>query len=359
MTQTYSTEYSTDTIAQQLAALDLPFASLIARSLVALLSGRKATVHQIAALLPGAPAQSAQAKRQELRRLLDQPALTQPAWAKAIAALLPKGKWVLALDRTEWKVGNKPVNLLVLAVVYAGCAVPLMWSVLDKPGASNTNERKDLLKRFVALFGTRAIAFVTADREFIGRDWIAWLLSQKVPFRIRIKAGEWLRHHDGRYRRAGDWFALRACACKKRRFWLWGLPLFVGGKRLKRGRDEFIIVVSSAPSADVLADYRLRWKVETLFQALKGRGFEMEASHLSEARRVWAFFGFLSLALCWCLKVGAFLCKVAPVPVKKHGRAPVSVFGRGLARLRSLLTPLAASPCRTGFLHAVTLLRPV
>lgn len=86
-------DYTTDTIAQQLAALGLPFASLIARSLVALLSRHKATVHHIAALLPGAPAQSVQDKRQELRRLLDQPALTQPAWAKAIAASLPKGKW--------------------------------------------------------------------------------------------------------------------------------------------------------------------------------------------------------------------------------------------------------------------------
>ena len=110
MTQTYST----DTIARQLERLDLPFTGLLARALTALLTGRKASLHQIASLLPG-PA-NAEAKRQELRRLLDQPALTQPVWARAIAVLLPKGKWVLALDRTEWKVGKKPVNVLVLAV---------------------------------------------------------------------------------------------------------------------------------------------------------------------------------------------------------------------------------------------------
>ena len=150
MTQTYSTE----TLANQLATLGLPFTDLLARALTALLSGRKATLHQIATLLPGPQAQkaqSAEAKRQELRRLLDQPGLTQTVWASAIAAVLPKGRWVLALDRTEWKVGNKPVNLLVLAVVHAGCAVPLFWSVLDKPGASDTQERKDLLQRFVTL----------------------------------------------------------------------------------------------------------------------------------------------------------------------------------------------------------------
>ncbi len=353
MTQTYST----DTIARQLERLDLPFTGLLARALTALLTGRKASLHQIASLLPG-PA-NAEAKRQELRRLLDQPALTQPVWARAIAVLLPKGKWVLALDRTEWKVGKKPVNVLVLAVVFAGCAVPLLWSVLDKPGASDTQERKDLLQRFVALFGTDALRFLTADREFIGRDWIAWLLSQKVPFRIRIKAGEWLRHEDGRQRRAGDWFGLRACACKKRRFWLWGLPVFVGGRRLRRGEEAFLIVISNEYQHDVLAQYRLRWKVETLFQALKGRGFDVESSCLTQAHRLSAFFGFLSLALCWCLKVGAFLWRLAPLPVKKHGRAPLSLFSRGLAQLQPILAPLAGRSCRSDFVQAVSLLCPV
>jgi len=44
--------YSTDTIAQQLAALGLPFASFLARALAGLLTGRKATIHQVANLLP-------------------------------------------------------------------------------------------------------------------------------------------------------------------------------------------------------------------------------------------------------------------------------------------------------------------
>jgi len=73
MTQTYSTE----TIANQLATLGLPFTDLLARALTALLSGRKATVHQITTLLPGPQAQkaqSAQAKRpREAGKFLGQP----------------------------------------------------------------------------------------------------------------------------------------------------------------------------------------------------------------------------------------------------------------------------------------------
>src|SRR5215213_4091486 len=128
MRQTYSTE----TIAKQLQQIDVPFAPFVARALVALLTGRKASPQAIANLLPGEA--DTEAKRQELRRFLDQPALAQQRWATVLAHLLPTcAPWVLAIDRTEWKIGDKPVNLLVLAVVCAGCAVPRLWIVLEKP----------------------------------------------------------------------------------------------------------------------------------------------------------------------------------------------------------------------------------
>ena len=69
---------------------------------------------------------------------------------------------------------------------------------MPDPGASDTGERIALVTRFLALFGVGNIRFVTADREFIGGVWVGWLLAQKVPFRIRIKAGEYLSHEDGR-----------------------------------------------------------------------------------------------------------------------------------------------------------------
>lgn len=364
MTQTYSTQ----TIAQQLETLGVPSAALVAGALTALLTGRSACVQQVANLLPirrATPASDeahAEANRQQIRRLLDQPALSQAVWATTVAALLPiKGPWVLALDRTEWKLGKTTINLLVLAVVCSGCAVPLLWLVLDKAGASDTGERVCLLQRFVALFGKDKVRFVTADREFIGQEWIGWLLSQELPFRIRIKAGEWLRHEDGRQKRAGDWFRFRACACKERRLLLWGLCVFVGGTRLRRhrdaARDEFLIVISNE-MGNLLEEYRLRWKIETLFQALKGRGFAMESCRLWDPVRLSCWFGVLSLALVWCLRVGQFLEQVRPLPLKKHGRAAQSVFHRGMSQLQSLLAPLSGRACEAAFVQAVGQLRP-
>lgn len=345
--------YCTESIASQLTALGLPFPIIFARALVALLVSRKISLHHVASLMSGE--QNAEANRMQLRRCLDHDTLTSDTFARTLAPLLPRAKWVLALDRTEWRRGTTTVNLLVLAVVAYGCAVPLLWSVLPDCGASDTNERQVLLQRFLLLFGKERVRFLTADREFIGFEWVNWLLVQQIPFRIRIKASEYLQHIDGREQKARDWFLLRACRCKPHPMQLWGLGVYVGGKQLRGA--EFLVVISNEPG-DLLADYRLRWKIETLFQALKGRGFDLESCRLSQPGRLGGWFGFLALGLCWCLKVGHGVDAAEPLPLKAHGRRAVSIFRRGLERLQALLACLAGSPRQDWFAQAVDKLSP-
>ncbi len=137
---------------------------------------------------------------------------------------------------------------------------------------------------------------------------------------------------------------------------LWGLPVYVGGRRLRK--DLYLIVISNQKS-DVLADYRRRWKIETLFESLKGRGFDLESCRLEQHQRLSGWFGFLALGLCWCLKVGRYLDEVAPLPLKNHGRRAVSVFARGLCWLQSLVCCLAGRPNQDRFLCALRQLEPV
>ena len=40
------------------------------------------------------------------------------------------GNWHLCLDRTNWKIGRKEINLLVLAVATRRYRVPLIWTAL-------------------------------------------------------------------------------------------------------------------------------------------------------------------------------------------------------------------------------------
>ena len=47
----------------------------------------------------------------------------------------------LTLDRTTWEYGKSCINILVLAVVWRGVSIPVLWETLDKKGNSNTGER--------------------------------------------------------------------------------------------------------------------------------------------------------------------------------------------------------------------------
>lgn len=115
--------------------------------------------------------------------------LDEDTLAKFIFTLFgfANGKWYLTLDRTNWEFGKFKINFLVLAVVYKGIAIPLMWTLLNKKGNSNCQERTALIERFILCFGTKVVAGILADREFVGKPWFNYLVKQKIPFFIRIK----------------------------------------------------------------------------------------------------------------------------------------------------------------------------
>jgi hypothetical protein len=62
------------------------------------------------------------------------------------------------------------------------------WQIgtTSKKGNSNTKERITLLERFIKLFGKERSAYLTADRECRGHDWLRFLVSEPIPFRVRI-----------------------------------------------------------------------------------------------------------------------------------------------------------------------------
>ena len=63
----------------------------------------------------------------------------------------------------------------MLGVVYKGVAFPLLFTMLDKRGNSNSQERIDLVDRFIELFGKDLIKSIVADREFVGDHWLDFL----------------------------------------------------------------------------------------------------------------------------------------------------------------------------------------
>ena len=105
-----------------------------------------------------------------------------------VLRLFPLGdKYLLVLDRTNWKWGKSPINILMLSIAYSGISIPLFWVVLDLEGNSCAKDRIDILKRVLDRLGCDKIQALLADREFVGTEWFHFLVAEKIPFVIRIK----------------------------------------------------------------------------------------------------------------------------------------------------------------------------
>jgi hypothetical protein len=308
----------------------------LARFLTALITTRTVNLAEIASVFAGVAQPASHYER--CRRFLKDFDLPYAELAQFIVGLLDVDTWTLALDRTNWKFGKTDLNLLVLAVVQQGTAYPVVWFPLEKAGNSNTDERILLLELFLTLFEKEQIAALVADREFVGKTWLAWLTAQGIPFQIRAKAS-FQATYRGRGGALSQWFrhaTLQRPLVLRRPCQMWDAAYYLSGCRLPSG--EYLILVAPTYEPQALAQYARRWGIETLFAALKTRGFHLEDTHVTKEDRLQKLFALLTLAFAWCHQVGLWLNQQQPLQKKKHGRPPRSIFRRGLDCLRRLFT---------------------
>jgi len=319
----------------------------LARFVVALLAAQTVCLSRLCVLFPStAMAESCYKRMQRFLKSFDFDFESLARLLVQVAGVTPP--WTLALDRTNWKRGKANLNILMLCVVHERIAFPLLWTVLEKKGSkgrgkagnSNTAERIALLKRFVETFGTEKVDFVCADREFVSGEWLKWLKQAGISFRLRLRSDVLVTNGRGE-EVCADWL-FRDCPVQQERSLgvrrLLGHRLFVSGTRLPDG--DFLIVISDKDFT--LADYALRWGIETMFAAFKSRGFRLEDTHITCPERLSRLLGLLAVAFCWAFSAGNWLTQAKPLKLKKHGRPPVSRVRRGLDFLR----PVAAKLCK-------------
>lgn len=263
-------------------------------------------------------------------------------WSARLAVRLLglSGSWNLCLDRTNWKIGRQEINVLVLAVATRRFRVPLIWTVLGKAGNSNTQERIALMQRYLGLFGAGSIKYLLADREFIGLEWLTFLNKHSIPFIIRVRSNQCVTTKDGTRQSLNE--LLRTCR-GPRIFAGHFDPTSTGGplwlnfaaKRI-RGK-ELLIVVSNRPAHHALTTYRKRWAIECLFGEAKTRGFNLEDTRLSSAKKLSLLIGLVALAMAWAAKIASAKLGARKRPRKSHGRFAKSIFRIGLDEIRRLL----------------------
>ena len=314
--------------------------SFLALFLIALFRVKTVNLSELSTGFMGSAKTESNYKR--LQRFLREFELDYYVLAKLVIEMMSIPEpWVLSKDRTNWQFGRKVFNILTLGIVYQGVAFPLLWWMLEKKGNSNTSERIDLLEEFVELFSEHEIAYLAAEREFLGHDWLKYLLTQSmIPFRIRIRDSELLG--DGKQKVATrvifSHLKIGQSSLLKRKRILWGNPVYVGALRLQD--NSLLTVISPSYTDDIINDYAQRWGIETLFGIFKSRGFNLEDTHLIDSERLSRWFALLTIALCWAYRTGQWLSQTKPITIKKHGRKAKSVFRYGFDYLRHILLNL-------------------
>jgi hypothetical protein len=194
-------------------------------------------------------------------------------------------------------LGNHWYNILTLGIVHEGVAFPVLWWMLDKRRNSHSDERMRFIETFAKQFPTARVNYLCADREFIGHAWIGYLLLEPaLAFGLRIRSSNQIEH-DGKVLAARVVFAPLQVGQSQRLTGtcrVWGYPVAVEALRLEDG--ALLVVIAPVQAQDLVKDYALRWRIETLFGIFKTRGFCLESTHFTDDERVSKLFALLTLA---------------------------------------------------------------
>jgi len=269
-----------------------------------------------------------------IQRFISTYVLDSDLIAKLIFSLLPyENELTLSIDRTNWKFGKTNINIFMLGIVYKGVAFPLLFSMLNKRGNSNSQERINLIERYISLFGSHTIGCIVADREFVGEKWLKYLNDNELRYYIRIRNN--FKVFIPRKNETVKAFLLFN-AYNINQFVYYpnivkinGQLCYISGSKLNKG--EYLIIVSFTKPEKADYYYKQRWQIEMTFRAMKSSGFDMEKTHLSDIKRIEKLILLVMVAFVWAYKVGIHIHQnIKPIAIKKHGKKAKTIFKTGL-----------------------------
>lgn len=300
------------------------------------------------AVTPDSP--HAESHDRRLRRLLHDPTLT---WDRAYAPVIRQVlRWRHA-QRLRILIDESGhtdvVRTLVAAAWYRGRAVPLVW--VNWPAQQRLTDMRYrdlcdlLLTRLEALLDTQRAVVVIADRAF-GHPAFTDLVTQRGwDWLVRVQRQTCFRDRQGcivpmhqpvarpgqRWRGQGDLF--------KKAGWRAATAVAYWSRRHK----EPLLLASSLPVTwDLIAEYRKRGAIETLFRDWKAAGWQWESSQVTDLAHLERQVLLLALATLVVLCHGnavaeEILAQPGPARRTRTWEGKHSLFRLGRDRVRARL----------------------
>jgi hypothetical protein len=219
----------------------------------------------------------------------------------------PDHQLVLALDPTNFE---DRFTVLAIGVLYRSCAVPVMWTVLPggEPGAWEPHWER-MLKGLAALVPPGWQVLVLTDRGMYSPRLFGCLVSLGWHPFLRIRA-------QGFWRPIGceGWSDLGQLPLPNDRTQAWNAEVFKNEEgRLKctlvgyagEGHAEpWLIVTDLAPEVAKASWYGLRGWIEQGFKRVKGEGWRLPRTRISNCERLERLWLAVAVATLWVLEVG-------------------------------------------------------
>jgi len=319
----------TEVITTHMPHLSKPQATVLALWSLGMVLARSCALSAVSLFLAQALGRNANTVRQQLREFCyeatakrgpsRQELPVETCFAPLLAWILSwwEGRQLaLALDATS--LGQRFV-VLVISVLYRGCAIPVAWTVL--PAEQTHAWRGEWLRMLRQVRGAvprRFFVVVLADRGLYAR----WLFRRIVRLGwhplLRINAG-------GTFRLAGNarYQSLRSFVPRPGTQWAGVGTAFVGPRRrlnctlLARWEDGYadpwLLVTDLAPSAGTACWYGLRAWIEQGFKIIKRGGWQWQRTRMTNPQRAARLWLAVAVATLWLLSVGGAAEDTIPV----------------------------------------------
>jgi hypothetical protein len=261
-------------------------------------------------------------------------------FAQGILSALAHAPLVMVMDGT---VVGRDCMALVIAVVYRQRALPIAW-LLEKKKKGHFCEKQHvrLVKRVNALIPKGARVILLGDGEFDGVGLQRVVSHWHWDYILRTVETTALRHEDHGFSfrdirahvEPGEMFVVpEACFSRRASGPVSGITWW------RRDCKEPIHLVTNLRCPDeACLFYQKRFKIETCFSDQKGRGFNLQKSHLSCFERLNRLLMAAFLAYYFVIALGGFAIQMGwQVVVHRAKRCDLSLFQLGMRLLDHLL----------------------
>ena len=265
----------------------------------------------------------------------------------------------LAIDRTDWQIGGRRINLLVIGIVYQAVCIPLVWEDLGRKGNSNAVQRLNLLDKLLQLWKRTGLEVpileISGDREFIGDEWLLGLEKRKMLFVLRFKENQqfYVFHKRQMSKEKVSLKKLSQRLQKRGKAWteivtasgyIVKLVIIPNTGRYAR-KNPFLFLITNIEKDGIKLiqqKFSLRWKIECCFKHIKSNGFNIEDIRLEGQHKVHLMMGILTLLYALCIHQGIWSIKQKPEkPIFYQNGTSYkrkSVFRHGLSKLKAIIS---------------------